>query len=140
MKKISLGVVLLFGICMMTLFNVNGYAADKGPVDTVLQGCKAELETYCKAVTPGEGRLLACLYAYEDKLSARCDFALYDASAQLDRAISALAFVANECREDLNRYCSNVQPGEGRLLNCLDKQGTKVSKRCTQALKDVGAK
>jgi hypothetical protein len=31
-----------------------------------LEGCNKEFETYCKDVTPGEGRLLACLYAYED--------------------------------------------------------------------------
>lgn len=140
MKKVWLVAVLLFGICLTVLWVGNTFAAEKGPVDTVLKGCKSELETYCKQVTPGEGRLLACLYAYQDKLSGRCDYALYDASAQLERAVAALTFVANECREDLNRYCSTIQPGQGRLLNCLDKQGAKVSKRCNQALKDVGAK
>jgi len=40
-------------------------AADEGSlVDQVKEGCKAELESYCKQVTPGEGRLLACLYAF----------------------------------------------------------------------------
>ena len=62
-------------------------AAEKGPVETVLKGCKTELETYCKDVTPGEGRILACLYAHGDKLSGRCEFALYDAAAQLERAV-----------------------------------------------------
>ena len=57
----------------------------------VVEGCKTELETHCKGVTPGEGRLLACLYAYEDKLSSRCDYALYDAAARLDQAVTALA-------------------------------------------------
>ena len=41
-------------------------------VKSVQEGCKKELESYCKEVTPGEGRVLACLYAYEDKLSGRC--------------------------------------------------------------------
>ena len=116
------------------------FAADKGPVDTVLEGCQKEFETYCKNVTPGEGHLLACLYAYEDKLSPRCEYSLYDASAQLERAITALTYVANECRDDLKAYCSAVQAGEGRLLNCLDRQQGKISKRCGQALKDVGIK
>jgi len=132
--------VLFLGVCLTVLFVGSAFAADKGPVDTVLQGCKSELETFCKGVTPGEGRLLACLYAYQDQLSGRCDYALYDASAQLERAVAAMTFVANECREDFTRYCSTIQPGEGRLLKCLDKQGSKVSKRCTQALQDVGAK
>lgn len=139
MKKV-LFAVLLLGFCLTLIFAGKVVAADQGPVDTVLQGCKSEIETFCKGVTPGEGRLLACLYAYEDQLSGRCDYALYDASAQLERAVAAITFVASECREDLTRYCSTIQPGEGRLLKCLDKQGPKVSKRCTQALKDVGAK
>src|SRR3954464_12055848 len=70
-------------------------------VKTVTEGCKTELETYCKNVTPGEGRVLACLYAYEDKLSGRCDYALYDASVQLERVVGALTYVANECEADL---------------------------------------
>ena len=116
------------------------WAAEKGPTETVLEGCQKEFETYCKNVTPGEGRLLACLFAYEDKLSARCEYSLYDAAAQLERAVTALTYVANECKDDLKAYCSAVQPGEGRLLNCLDKQQGKLTKRCSQSLKDVGIK
>ena len=43
---------------------------------------EAELETYCKDVTPGDGRILACLYAHGDKLSGQCEYALYDAAEQ----------------------------------------------------------
>ena len=110
----------------------------KGPVDTFLEGCKVELESYCKEVTPGEGRLLACIFAYEDKLSSRCEYALYDSAAQLERAVSALTYVANECDEDLAKHCAEVEPGEGRLLGCLEKHEKKVSERCHQALEDVG--
>jgi hypothetical protein len=42
----------------------------------VLDGCNSELAQYCAEVTPGEGRLLACLYAHEDKLSGQCERAL----------------------------------------------------------------
>lgn len=112
----------------------------KGLVDTFLEGCKTELETYCKEVTPGEGRLLACIFAYGDKLSSRCEYALYDSAAQLDRAVSALTYVANECNEDLAKHCAEVEPGEGRLLACLEKHEKEVSGRCHQALKDVGLK
>src|SRR5215813_7600288 len=82
-------------------------------LQSVKEGCKTELETYYKDVTPGEGRVLACLYAREDKLSGRCEYALYDASVQLDRAVSALSYAANECKADLEKYCAAIQPGEG---------------------------
>jgi hypothetical protein len=126
-----LGIVLIFGTQVM--------AAEK-IVDSVMKGCKTELDTYCKAVTPGEGRVLACLYAYSDKLSGQCEYALYDAAAQLERALTALTYVTNECRDDLQKYCANIKPGEGRLLACMDKNEKQVSNRCKQALKDTGLK
>ena len=112
----------------------------QGLVDTVATGCQTELTSYCKDVTPGEGRVLACLYAHEDKLSGQCEYALYDAAAQLDRAVAALTYMANECGKDLEKFCSNVPAGEGRVMDCLKKNDQKVSKRCKQALKNTGMK
>ncbi len=114
--------------------------ADQSLVDSVLNGCKKELESYCNNVTPGEGRLLACLYAHMDKLTTKCEYALYDAAAQLERAVAALTYVANECDADLEKFCESVRPGGGRLLDCLNKHDKEIDKRCTQALKDVGLK
>jgi hypothetical protein len=137
MKK---AVLCLITLCIIQAFVGNVFAETKGPVEVVADGCKKEIDTYCKKVTPGEGRVLACLYAYEDKLSNRCEYALYDAAAQLERAIAALTFLANECRNDLKTFCSNVKPGEGRLIQCIDKNKEKISGRCKQAIKDVAKK
>jgi hypothetical protein len=109
-------------------------------VETVVKGCQKELETYCKDVTPGEGRMLACIYAHSDKLSGQCEYALYDAAAQLERAVAALSYVVNECRDDLENLCADVPAGEGRLAKCLEQNDAKVSARCKQAQKDVGLK
>lgn len=137
MKKI---VIVLLGFSVLLCFGGQALAEQMGPVETVATGCEQELQTYCKDVTPGEGRVLACLYAHSDKLSGRCEFALYDAAAQLERAVAALTYVANECEDDLDKFCANVPAGEGRLLDCLEKNKEKITKRCTQALKDVGLK
>jgi Cysteine rich repeat len=122
------------------LFGVTGANAGQGLIETVANGCKMELEKYCSQVTPGQGRVLACLYAHEDKLSGKCEYALYDAAVQLERAVAALSYVANECNADLEKYCESIEPGKGRLLDCLDKHDKQVSKRCKQAIKDVGLK
>jgi hypothetical protein len=115
-------------------------SAQQSLIDSVVKGCDKELKTYCKDVTPGEGRVLACLYAHSDKLSGQCEYALYDAAAQLERAVNALAYAANECRDDLTKLCADIKPGGGRLMQCIDKNEAKVSKRCKQALKDTGLK
>ena len=136
MKHFCIGLLALGAV----LFFVNPLMAQESLIETVANGCKVELEKYCSNVTPGEGRVLACLYAYEDKLSGRCEYALYDAASRLERAVAALSYVVNECSSDLKQYCGNVAAGEGRLLQCLQKNDAHVSQRCKQARKDVGMK
>ena len=133
--KAMLGIV--FGVMFLVALPAG---AEQNLVESVVTGCRTELETYCKDVTPGEGRILACLYARNDKLSGKCEFALYDAAAQLERAVAALTYVVNECANDLNQFCRDVSAGEGRLLTCLEKNDNKVSSRCKEALQEVGLK
>ena len=109
-------------------------------LDTFAQGCQVELTTFCKDVSPGEGRILACLYAFEDKLTPRCEYALYNSVSQLNLTLTNLSYAVGECRDDLKNYCSDVQAGEGRLLDCLTRNEAKVSQGCNNALKDVGYK
>jgi hypothetical protein len=136
MRRLGICLLILGGVFLL----VTPGMAQQTLIDTVTTGCKTELEKYCKDVTPGEGRVLACLYAYNDKLSGQCEYALYDAASQLERAVAALSYVVNECSSDLNKYCAKVQAGEGRLLECLQKNDSGVSGRCKQARKDVGMK
>ena len=117
-----------------------GSALAAGPIETVAKGCQKEIEGFCKDVTPGEGRILACLYAHNDKLTGQCEYALFDAAVQLERAVAALSYVANECSADIMKNCAAVQAGEGRILACLEEHQKDVSERCKQAVKDVGLK
>lgn len=132
-------ITLLFSLCLVFMVATVA-SAGESLVDTVAKGCEKELNSYCTNVTPGEGRILACLYAYGDKLSGQCEYALYDAAVQLERAVAALSYLANECDADLEKYCSSVTPGQGRLIDCLEKNSKNISKRCKQAVKDVGLK
>jgi hypothetical protein len=132
--------VVLLAVVAMFFVSVSSAWAAEDVIETVAKGCEKELTSYCKDVTPGEGRILACLYAHSDKLTGQCEYALYDAAVQLERFVAALSYIANECDADLEKFCAEVAVGEGRLLNCLDKNAEKISARCTQALKDVSAK
>lgn len=124
-------------VLSMTLLFAASSMANESILESVVEGCMTELDTYCKDVTPGQKRLLACLYSRNDKLSGKCEYALYDAAIQLERAIAALTYVVNECAEDLGELCANVPAGEGRLLECLAENESKVSERCKDAFKQV---
>jgi hypothetical protein len=131
---------------ILTLFCAASFCAAGNPVtkdvdealDSFVKGCEQELSTYCSDVTPGEGRILSCLYAFGDKLSTRCQYALYDSMGQLNRTLTNLSFATNECSEDLTTLCGETVVGEGRVLDCLKQNKAQVSKRCLSALQDVG--
>lgn len=125
-------------LCSSMLFAFTHSAvALESIIESVAQGCEKELQSYCAKVTPGEGRVLACLYAHEDKLTGRCEYALYDAAAQLERAIAALTYLASECNDDLDKHCAKVAIGEGRLAQCLLDNKAKLSKRCATAIDET---
>ncbi len=113
-------------------------AAETPLIDAVKAACKTELTTFCKGVVPGQGRVLACLYAFEDQVSDKCVYAVYDAAMQLEAAVAALKFAATQCEADLDKFCADVPLGKGRGLECLRKNDKDVSQACKDALKQVG--
>jgi hypothetical protein len=47
-----------------------------------------------------------------------------DAAVRLERAVAALSYGATECKADIDKHCTAVQAGEGRILECLSAKGT----------------
>lgn len=109
--------------------------AQQSIVDAVKQGCATELQTYCKDVTAGEGRIASCLYAYEDKLSLGCAQAVYNGVLDLEKANVSLRIYAKQCSSDLLQYCSTVVPGGGRLYDCILKNKATLTQECRGAIK-----
>ncbi len=124
-------------LAVSALFGFAGNASAEDIVSDVQKGCGVEIEKYCSQVTMGEGRLLACFFAHEDKLSGQCQFALYSASAKLEHAVSSLNYVAGQCEDDILAHCAEVQLGEGRILTCLESKADSVSEDCKEAIADV---
>ena len=124
-------------LAVLVLFGFAASASAQDIVSDVEKGCAVEIEKYCSNVTMGEGRLLACFYAHEDKLSGQCQYALYSAAATLEHAVSALNYVAGQCQDDIDAHCASVQLGEGRILSCLKANADSVSAACKAAVADV---
>jgi len=129
MKNIAIACLIT-----MSLGTISTASAAEDLIESVVTGCEKELTGFCSQVTPGNGRILACLYAHGDKISGSCEFALYDAAAQLERAIGALTYVANECANDLDNHCAAVEIGEARLAQCLLDNKANLQPRCANAI------
>jgi hypothetical protein len=107
-------------------------------VKEVKTACSKELSTFCKGVPEGQGRILACLYAFQDKVSDKCLYAVYDAADQLERAATAVKFAYSQCQDDFQKFCGDVKLGQGRGLACMQKHEKEVSQQCKDALQQTG--
>lgn len=103
-------------------------------VELVAKNCTKELNKYCSRVTGGKGRLALCLFAHEDKLSIKCDAAVFFAVDELMRVLASQATVVHACEADAHRLCEGAKIGEGNVLACLNAQKTAVSAPCNQAI------
>jgi len=55
--------------------------AAQGPIR---QACSVEIQNYCADVTPGDGRLRACLASHRDELTQACRDALDSGNSRGD--------------------------------------------------------
>ena len=131
----SVFAVVTAAICMFGI--VSAHAEEADPVEAVFTGCAAEIENYCSQVTLGEGRLAACFFAHEDKLSGQCQYALYEGAVALEQAINAMVYLATSCESDIVTHCQGVEAGDGRILNCLLSQGENLTEECSTAMEQV---
>ena len=106
-------------------------------VDHLLAACETDIENYCSQVTPGNGRLLHCMAAHEDKISGQCEYALYQAATLLEQLSAAIVYVAEQCRTEIESVCNNIVMGEGRLAACVAEHDAEASDGCKRAIADT---
>ena len=99
--------------------------------------CGEDAKKYCSTVTPGDGRLLLCMEAHEDKISEGCASALDEATLRAETIADNLREAVNICRGDIDKFCEKTQPGQGRIAACLAANRTSVSKSCVEAVQKL---
>lgn len=116
------------------LFAGPGTMAQETLVEHLVDACENDIQNYCSQVTPGNGRLLHCMAAHEDKISGQCQYALYQAATLLEQLSMAIAYIAQECETEIETLCSDILVGEGRILVCLDEHEEEVGEGCKKAI------
>jgi len=92
--------------------------------------CGAEIRAHCANVTPGGNRIVACLIAYEDKISPRCRLTAYMGSADLGVRMKELQGLYKICSSDILQYCAKVPAGGGRIYDCLMTHKATLTDAC----------
>ena len=103
-------------------------------LDDVLVSCESDMKKFCSTVTPGEGRVLMCVLAYEDKISQRCGTAVFDTLVELGDTINNMQFAVEACGGDIEKTCGNVEPGGGRIAQCLIDNIATISEPCQKSV------
>ena len=102
--------------------------------------CGEDIKKYCTTVTPGDGRILYCMQAHEDKISTACAFDLNEVASHAQTTADHFREAVNACQGDIDKFCANTQPGQGRIAACLAANRTSVSKNCVGAVQKLQEK
>lgn len=101
--------------------------------------CATDIKKYCRTVTPGEGRMIYCMEAHEDKISVKCAFELGEAATSVQAAADALKDAVIACKSEITGVCGKTQPGQGRIAACLLTNKSTASSGCVKALQKIEA-
>ena len=99
--------------------------------------CANDIRKYCRTVTPGEGRMIYCMEAHEDKISAKCAFELGEAATSVQNAADALKDAVIACKTEITGVCGKVLPGQGRIAACLLTNKSTASAGCVEAIQKI---
>ena len=118
-----------FSILALAWFTLAG--ASIVSATSMHEACKADLEKYCSSVTPGAGRIMACLYAHEDVISGECDEFTNDMGDILDAVLGTVGDAIAICLPDIQKHCAGTKLGEGRMLSCLALEQPDLTRDCS---------
>lgn len=89
--------------------------------------CHADIKKFCADVPPGGGGIQKCLKQHEAELSEAC-------RTKVDALVKDAGLAYAACRADIISFCSDVVPGGGRVVDCLNKNKERLTSQCSVVL------
>ena len=102
--------------------------------DSLFLACEQDIENICYDVAPGGGRLSACIYANEEKLTNTCRAAFAETGLMISAAFQRISNVRHQCSGDVEKLCSDVEAGQGRIFACLGEKKAELSQGCGEVI------
>lgn len=98
-----------------------------GAAQQLRSACGEELRKFCSTVTPGQGRLLLCMQAHQDKIGRPCELALLETSRSIGSAVRRVEDIAEACWQDIQAHCSGRG---GSVTQCMIDNRASLSPEC----------
>jgi hypothetical protein len=123
MKKLS---IIACAVIIIFLWMTPAFSQDQDQAITPKSGkgaCKADIETFCKGIKPGGGRLMACIKSNSDRISMECKDHIAMVREKTKEFVQA-------CKADANKFCKEISRGKGRIASCLKSHEAELSDIC----------
>ncbi len=118
--------------------------------NAIRQACRADYQAHCANVPTGGSAALSCLQQNSASLSQSCQAALgamsgggmTQGNAAPPPAMPSppmtprqeMAMLRYSCGRDYRAFCSDIRPGGGRAIACLEGHAPSLSRQCRSAL------
>ena len=115
---------LLSQVLFISLITIgfHSFAEHEGP-------CANDAKTLCAGIEHGEGRIMKCLKEHKDKLSSEC-------KAHGEKMKEAMKDIKEACHADVEKFCSGVEKGKGRIMRCMKEHKEFLSDVCKKEIED----
>lgn len=130
-------IVFAFMAAAIFVASLLALSPGRATAQSVFEACGEDVANHCEAVTPGHGRIFACLYAHEDKISESCDAVIVDVANQLDLFFELIRYAKQECRTDIEKHCMDVETGGGRIYSCLKSHKAELTSDCSTVVESI---
>jgi hypothetical protein len=128
-------------------------------IAAIRSACRSDYPTVCAGVPTGGAQALQCLQKNKARVAARCQQALDATGGSAATAATAPAAVParplvlrpmrprevvfvlrSACGADVRMLCAGIDPGGGRVLQCLTTNASSLSPACRRVLSQFAAR
>ena len=88
--------------------------------------CEEEIKRLCPDIKPGDGRIAECIRQHEKEFSPQCR----KKHKEIEKHKQAREQAKKACHDDAQKFCKDIDPGEGRMVRCLEEHEKSLSEGC----------
>ena len=112
--------------------------AMKAHAKELVNACQDDAESLCAGVKPGKGAIMRCLADHESQLTPDCAAHVKQAQQNVQKMKGKMKEAKQKfveaCRADIVKSCPGIEPGDGRIIQCLRAHQDAISPECKQEL------
>lgn len=112
-----------------------GMGHEWGAMKDMRKTCAADVEKLCKDVQPGHGRVAVCLNEHASELSPACKKMVDTVTEEMSLPMEMHA----DCAADVQKFCSDVPAGSGRVAFCMGEHAKELSPACKKHVTEMKA-